>query len=92
MTRLSDVMVSKCFSRFSGAAFTFYILFGTYYLTQVASFVFEVIRLLDMYRFYTYLLGIPDVRISRRLTVGFQTNATDLKGGYPDYFLARYCP
>ena len=64
VTRLSDVVVSKCFSRFSGAAFMFYLLFGTYYLTQVASFVFEVIRLLDMYRFYTYLLGIPDVSIS----------------------------
>lgn len=28
---------------------------------QIVSYVFEVMRLLDMYRFYTYLLGIPDV-------------------------------
>jgi hypothetical protein len=31
------------------------------YIFQLASFALSIPRLLDMYRFYTHLLGIPDV-------------------------------
>ncbi|KAH8117210.1 APG9-domain-containing protein [Phellopilus nigrolimitatus] len=53
-SHLSDVVVDH---------FVFFLFFGVYYITQIASFVFEVMRLLDMYRFYTHLLGIPDADI-----------------------------
>ena len=50
--------------RLSAGTIIFYLFFGTYYLTQIVSYVFEVLRLVDMYRFYTHLLGIPDVSSS----------------------------
>ena len=34
---------------------------GIFYAFQLFSFALSLPRLLDMYRFYTHLLGIPDV-------------------------------
>ena len=37
-----------------------------FYVFQLATFAMSLPRLVRMYRFYTYLLGVPDVsRISR---------------------------
>ncbi|KAI0318827.1 autophagy protein Apg9-domain-containing protein [Amylostereum chailletii] len=59
-TRLSDVVVDKCVSQFSGFTLLFFLLFCAFYLWQVVSFVLSTMRLVDMYRFYTHLLRIPD--------------------------------
>lgn len=37
------------------------LLFGAYYVMRLITYVLEVMRLVDMYRFYTHLLRIPDV-------------------------------
>ncbi|KAI5124310.1 hypothetical protein M0805_008918 [Coniferiporia weirii] len=63
ITRLSDVVVDHCVSRFSGITVIFFFFFGAYYIIQIVTFVFEVMRLMDMYQFYTHLLGIPDADI-----------------------------
>ncbi|KAI0040133.1 APG9-domain-containing protein [Auriscalpium vulgare] len=60
VTRLSDVVVDHCVSRISGFSLLFFLLFCTFYLWQIVSFVRGTIRLVDMYRFYTHLLRIPD--------------------------------
>lgn len=42
----------------------FFLLFTAFYIWQIISFAFQVVRLVDMYHFYTHLLHIPDVKIS----------------------------
>ena len=66
-TRLSDVVVSRCVSKFSGFTFLFFILFTAFFVWQIVTFVLSIVRLVDMYRFYTYLLRIPDVSPSTPL-------------------------
>ncbi|KAH7918533.1 putative transmembrane protein [Leucogyrophana mollusca] len=63
ITRLSDVVVDRCVSKFSGFTLLFFLLFTTFYVWQIISFIFEVTRLVDMYHFYTHLLRIPDADI-----------------------------
>ncbi|EJD05712.1 APG9-domain-containing protein [Fomitiporia mediterranea MF3/22] len=63
ITRLSDVIVDRCVARLSGMTVIFFMFFGAYYTLQIVSYVFEIMRLVDMYRFYTYLLGVPDADI-----------------------------
>ncbi|OBZ65786.1 Autophagy-related protein 9 [Grifola frondosa] len=60
ITRLSEVVVSRCVSRFSGFTLLFFILFTAFFAWQLVSYAVSVLRLVDMYRFYTYLLHIPD--------------------------------
>ncbi|KAH9001006.1 APG9-domain-containing protein [Lactarius akahatsu] len=60
VTRLSDIVVERCVSRFSGFTLLCFLLFCAFYVWQIALFVLSVMRLVDMYRFYTYLLQIPD--------------------------------
>ncbi|KAI0293550.1 autophagy protein Apg9-domain-containing protein [Russula brevipes] len=60
VTRLSDIVVERCVSRFSGFTLLFFLLFCAFYVWQIASFVLSTMRLVDMYNFYTYLLQIPD--------------------------------
>ncbi|KAG0697005.1 putative transmembrane protein [Suillus ampliporus] len=64
VSRLSDVVVDRCVSKFSGFTLLFFLLFAAFYVWQIISFVFEVMRLVDMYKFYTYLLRVPDADIS----------------------------
>ncbi|KAJ7156996.1 putative transmembrane protein [Mycena crocata] len=61
--KLSDVVVDRCVSRFSGFTLIFFILFIAFYAWQIASFVLSVFRLVDMYNFFTHLLKIPDADI-----------------------------
>ena len=37
-------------------------LFSAFFMWQLVSYVLSMILLMDMYRFYTHLLHIPDVR------------------------------
>ncbi|KAH9852710.1 APG9-domain-containing protein [Lenzites betulinus] len=60
VTRLSEVVVKRCVSRFSGFTLLFFMLFTAFFAWQLASYALSMIRLLDMYRFYTHLLNIPD--------------------------------
>ncbi|KAF9473774.1 APG9-domain-containing protein [Pholiota conissans] len=62
-TRLSDVIVPRCVSRFSGFTFLFFLLFTAFYIWQIISYILGIIRLVDMYNFYTHLLKIPDADI-----------------------------
>ncbi|KAF8798110.1 APG9-domain-containing protein [Phlegmacium glaucopus] len=62
-TRLSDIVVDHCISRFSGFTLLFFLLFTAFYIWQIIAYVVGVIRLVDMYNFYTYLLKIPDADI-----------------------------
>ncbi|KAJ3559993.1 hypothetical protein NP233_g11118 [Leucocoprinus birnbaumii] len=62
-TRLSEVVVDKCVSKFHGLTLLFFILFLAFYLWQIISFILDIHRLIDMYNFYTYLLKIPDADI-----------------------------
>ena len=41
-------------------------LFSTFFIWQLVSYVLSMMRLMDMYRFYTHLLHIPDVRTPSR--------------------------
>ncbi|KAJ6525751.1 autophagy protein Apg9-domain-containing protein [Mycena capillaripes] len=61
--KLSDVVVSRCVSRFSGFTLLFFILFIAFYVWQIVSFVLSIFRLVDMYNFFTHLLKIPDADI-----------------------------
>ncbi|KAF9227786.1 putative transmembrane protein [Gyrodon lividus] len=63
VTHLSDAVVDRCVAKFSGFTFLFFLLFTAFYIWQIISFVFEIMRLVDMYNFYTYLLRIPDADI-----------------------------
>ncbi|KAL0946800.1 hypothetical protein HGRIS_012971 [Hohenbuehelia grisea] len=49
--------------RFSGFTLLFFILFTAFYIWQIISFALGVMRLVDMYNFYTHLLKIPDADI-----------------------------
>lgn len=62
-TQLSDVIVERCVSKFSGFTLLFFLLFTAFYVWQIISFVMGISRLVDMYNFYTYLLKIPDADI-----------------------------
>ncbi|KZT09581.1 APG9-domain-containing protein [Laetiporus sulphureus 93-53] len=62
-TRLSDIIVDRCVSRFSGFTFLFFVLFTAFFVWQIVTFALSTLRLVDMYRFYTYLLHIPDADI-----------------------------
>ncbi|KAJ6630558.1 autophagy protein Apg9-domain-containing protein [Mycena sp. CBHHK59/15] len=61
--KLSDVVVDRCVSKFSGFTFLFFILFTAFHVWQIASYVMSVLRLVDMYNFFTHLLKIPDADI-----------------------------
>ncbi|KAG6898292.1 hypothetical protein C0992_000737 [Termitomyces sp. T32_za158] len=62
-TQLSHVVIDRCVSRFSGFTLLFFILFIAFYIWQIVAFVLGTIRLVDMYKFYTHLLKIPDADI-----------------------------
>ena len=49
------------YTRFHGFTFLFFTLFTAFYIWQIVSFVLGIMRLVDMYNFYTHLLRIPDV-------------------------------
>ena len=92
--RLEDVIVDRCLTKYvcksilllidrpSFAHLLFTIIFSAFYIFQLASFAFSVPRLLDLYRFYTHLLGVPDVRPR---VEGF----TDHLGRRPNHAVAR---
>ncbi|KAG8899850.1 autophagy protein atg9 [Tulasnella sp. 403] len=61
--RLSDLIIGRCVSRFSGFSFLLFLCFGGFYLVQIVDFVRGILRLVNMYNFYTHLLKIPDVDI-----------------------------
>ncbi|KAI0636593.1 APG9-domain-containing protein [Trametes polyzona] len=60
VTRLSEVVVKRCVSRFSGFTLLFFMLFTAFFAWQLVSYALSMMRLVDMYRFYTHLLNIPD--------------------------------
>ncbi|EJD53203.1 APG9-domain-containing protein [Auricularia subglabra TFB-10046 SS5] len=60
---LSDVVVDRCVSGFSGFTWLFFLTFGAFFVWQVVKFGFEFLDLLHMHRFYAHLLEIPDVDI-----------------------------
>ncbi|KAF6764044.1 putative transmembrane protein [Ephemerocybe angulata] len=61
--RLSDAVIDRCVSKFSGFTLLFFMLFTAFYVWQIVSYVLSVMRLVDMYNFYTHLLKIPDTDI-----------------------------
>lgn len=62
-TRLSDIVVDHCVTKISGFTLFVFLLFTAFYVWQIIAFVFDVMRLVDMYNFYTHLLRIPDADI-----------------------------
>ncbi|KDQ17911.1 hypothetical protein BOTBODRAFT_29217 [Botryobasidium botryosum FD-172 SS1] len=60
---LSDVVIDRCVSRFSGFTLLLFLSFAAFYVWSVIAFVLDMIRLVDMYNFYTHLLGVPDADI-----------------------------
>ncbi|KAI6036470.1 putative transmembrane protein [Pisolithus microcarpus] len=62
-TRLSDIVVDHCVTKISGFTLFVFLLFAAFYVWQIIAFVFDVMRLADMYSFYTHLLRIPDADI-----------------------------
>ena len=73
--------------RFSGFTLLIFLLFTAFYVWQIVSFVLDVIRLVDMFNFYTHLLHIPDVRLFSRISIPLLTHGR--LGRYPDNFVAR---
>ncbi|WWD18817.1 hypothetical protein CI109_103272 [Kwoniella shandongensis] len=61
--RLDDVLIGQCLTRGSFPHTVFIIFVSAFYIFQLFSFIMSLPRLLDMYRFYTHLLGIPDADI-----------------------------
>lgn len=48
-----------------------------FYIFQLVTFALSFPKLLDMYRFYKYLLGVPDVS-QAGVTIGFSANSKRL--------------
>ncbi|KII89178.1 hypothetical protein PLICRDRAFT_53644 [Plicaturopsis crispa FD-325 SS-3] len=63
VTRLDDIIVEHCVSKFSGFTLLFFVLFTAFYAWQIVAFALGIFRLVDMYNFYTHLLRIPDADI-----------------------------
>ncbi|WWD05169.1 hypothetical protein V865_003242 [Kwoniella europaea PYCC6329] len=63
IARLDDVLIEKCIIRASFPHMLFMIIISAFFIFQLSSFVLSLPKLLEMYRFYTYLLGIPDADI-----------------------------
>lgn len=55
------IMVLIALNRFSGFTLLFFLLFTAFYIWQIVTYILGVLRLVDMYNFYTHLLRIPDV-------------------------------
>ncbi|WVR06657.1 hypothetical protein IAU60_003689 [Kwoniella sp. DSM 27419] len=60
IARLDDVLIPQCIARPSAPHWLFILTVSGFYLFQLTSFALSIPRLLEMYRFYTHLLGIPD--------------------------------
>ncbi|WVO15865.1 hypothetical protein L204_103527 [Cryptococcus depauperatus] len=61
--RLEDVLIGQCLTRGSLTHMLFIFILSAFFIFQLASFIFSMPRLIEMYRFYTHLLGIPDADI-----------------------------
>ncbi|WRT66735.1 uncharacterized protein IL334_003698 [Kwoniella shivajii] len=61
--RLDDVLIDKCITRASFPHMLFMVIVAAFFVFQLLSFIFSLPRLVEMYRFYTYLLGVPDADI-----------------------------
>lgn len=87
----SSRIYSEHLYRFHGLTLLFFILFLTFYIWQIVSFILDIHRLIDMYNFYTHLLKIPDVRTYHLLP---SPSPADLltTGRHPNNFLARSRP
>jgi autophagy-related protein 9 len=59
--RLEDALVGQCLTRGSFWHMLFLFLVCITYVFQLGMFVLQIPGLVDMYRFYNYLLGVPDV-------------------------------
>lgn len=58
--------LSQIVPRFSGFKLLFFILFTAFFAWQLVTYALSILRLADMYNFYTHLLRIPDVsRLTR---------------------------
>lgn len=74
--------------RFSGFTLLFFLLFAAFYVWQIISFIFEIMRLVNMYKFYTYLLRVPDVRTFQSLPLPWYSNGARI-GRHINHRLAR---
>ncbi|WVQ76748.1 hypothetical protein IAR50_006422 [Cryptococcus sp. DSM 104548] len=61
--KLEDVIVDQCLTRGSFTHMLFIFILSAFFIFQAVSFVLSLPRLLEMYRFYTHLLRIPDADI-----------------------------
>ncbi|OCF37334.1 autophagy-like protein 9 [Kwoniella heveanensis BCC8398] len=61
--RLNDVLIDQCITKASFPHMLFVVIATGFYVFQLASFILSIPRLLEMYRFYTHLLRIPDADI-----------------------------
>ncbi|KAL7422199.1 autophagy protein atg9 [Cryptotrichosporon argae] len=61
--RLSDALIPQCITRGSFPHMLFILCVAGVYAFQLFTFALEVPRLIEMFKFYTYLLGIPDADI-----------------------------
>ncbi|WWC71134.1 uncharacterized protein I206_105087 [Kwoniella pini CBS 10737] len=63
IARLDDVLIDKCITRASFPHIIFMVIVTAFFIFQLSSFVLSLPKLLDMYRFYTFLLRVPDADI-----------------------------
>jgi autophagy-related protein 9 len=61
--RLEDVLVGQCFSRRPFGLKLMLIIVSAYFGCKTLVHILNIPALIDMYRFYTYLLGVPDTDI-----------------------------
>ena len=71
LSKISDYALPSYPFRFSGFSLLIFICFGVFYCIQIFDFVRGILRLVDMYKFYTHLLEIPDVSPKSRLASPF---------------------
>lgn len=65
--RLDDVLIPQCITRKTVTHILFLVVIAAFLVIKLIGFVARVPRLIDMYRFYTYLLKIEDVSCMRAL-------------------------
>ncbi|TIB71309.1 hypothetical protein E3Q24_02374 [Wallemia mellicola] len=60
---LSDIVIPHCASSFSFITWIWLLAFGIFYIYQVLTFILSLKPLVDMYRFYTHILRIPNTDV-----------------------------
>ncbi|SGY82053.1 BQ5605_C009g05542 [Microbotryum silenes-dioicae] len=86
---LSEVVVSKCISRFSGLTFLIAVSFTAFYCWRIVRFGMDVGKLWEMHEFFTELLEIPENDIQAIPWHAIVTRLSALRATHPAALSSR---